>query len=118
MLLAEAIDPRWELTVDGEARVPAHRFRLGHGLGPRRLRRRSRSATGRRRSRYVLVLVQILLGVLALVLIRTWRHGPPFGRYLARRRVAASPATTVIDLTAEPPDRAPQAVLERNGRAP
>ena len=64
------------------------------------------------------MLVQILLGVLALLLIRTWRHGPPFGRYLARRRVAASPVTTVIDLTAEPPDRARQAVLERNGRAP
>ena len=117
VLLAESDDPRWELTVDGTA-VP-HRTAFGWATAwdlaaPGHGAFRYKTAA----SRYAIVLVQILLGVLALLLIRTWRHGPPFGRYLARRRVAASPATTVIDLTAEPPDRAPQAVLERNGRTP
>ncbi len=60
-------------------------------------------------TRYALVLAQLLLAVLALILIRTWRHGPPFGRWMARRRVAAIPASTVIDLTADPPAGAPVA---------
>ena len=103
VLLAEAVDPRWELTVDGTA--VARRTAFGWATAwdlaaPGQGSFRYRTAA----SRYAIVLVQILLGVLALLLIRTWRHGPPFGRYLARRRVAASPATTVIDLTAEPPD--------------
>ena len=117
VLLAESVDPRWELTVDGQtvSRRTAFGWATAWDLAaPGQGSFRYRTAA----SRYAIVLVQILLGVLALVLIRTWRHGPPFGRYLARRRVAASPATTVIDLTAEPSGRAPDAVLEPNGRAP
>jgi hypothetical protein len=117
VLLSEAVDPRWELTVDGNVipRRTAFGWSTAWDLGAAGQGSfRYRTAP----TRYVVVLVQLLLAVLALVLIRTWRHGPPFGRYLARRRVAASPATTVIDLTAEPSGQAPQPVLERNGRAP
>ena len=85
VLLAESVDPRWELTVDGTA-VP-HRTAFGWATAwdlaaPGEGSFRYKTAA----SRYAIVLVQILLGVLALLLIRTWRHGPPFGRYLARRR--------------------------------
>ena len=66
-------------------------------------------------SRYAVVLVQVLLAMLALVLIRTWRHGPPFGRWMARRRVAATPATAMIDLSAGPPAHAG---LEQPDRTP
>jgi hypothetical protein len=118
VLLAEAIDPRWELTVDGEVlpRRTAFGWATAWDL--------SSAGDGAFRyqtapTRYVLVAVQILLWVLALVLIRTWRHGPPFGRWMARRRVAARPAVTVIDLTAEPPVEARDGqVLAPSERSP
>jgi hypothetical protein len=118
VLLAEAIDPRWQLTVDGEVlpRRTAFGWATAWDL--------SSSGEGAFRyrtspTRYGLVAIQVLLWVLALVLIRTWRHGPPFGRWLARRRVAASPAVTVIDLTADPAtDAGNRPVLEPSERAP
>jgi hypothetical protein len=118
VLLAEAVDPRWELTVDGE--VLARRTAFGwatawdlSSAGEGAFRYRTAPM------RYVLVAVQVLLWVLALALIRTWRHGPPFGRWMARRRVAASPAVTVIDLTAGPPaDTRDEPVLEPSERSP
>ena len=99
-------------------RCPAAPRSAGPRRGTSPPRPGARSATRPAASRYAIVLVQILLGVLALLLIRTWRHGPPLRALPGSAACAASPATTVIDLTAEPPDRAPQAVLERNGRAP
>jgi GT2 family glycosyltransferase len=118
VLLAEAIDPRWQLTVDGEVlpRRTAFGWATAWDL--------SSSGEGAFRyrtspTRYGLVAIQVLLWVLALVLIRTWRHGPPFGRWMARRRVAASPAVTVIDLTADPAtDAGDRPVLEPSERAP
>jgi len=116
VLLAEAIDPRWELTVDGEtlSRRTAFGWATAWDL--------SSSGAGAFRyrtapTRYLLVAVQILLWVLALALIRTWRHGLPFGRWMARRRVAASPAVTVIDLTADPAD-AGDHLVESSERSP
>jgi hypothetical protein len=108
VLLSEAIDGRWELTVEGQ--VLARRTAFGWATAwdlPAELGQAGASGQGAFRyrtapTRYALVLAQLLLGVLALILIRTWRHGPPFGRWMARRRVAAIPASTVIDLTADP----------------
>jgi hypothetical protein len=107
VLLSEAVDERWELTVDGEVLPRRTAFGwatawdlpsdLGVGTGGEATLRYRTAAT-----RYAIVAAQVLLGLLALLLIRTWRHGPPFGRWMARRRVAGSSATTVIDLTAEP----------------
>ena len=114
VLLSEAVDERWELTVDGRSMPRRTAFgwstawdldAAGEGSF------RYRTAV----SRYAVVLVQVLLGVLALVLIRTWRHGPPFGRWMARRRVAATPATAMIDLSAGPPAHAG---LEQPDRTP
>jgi GT2 family glycosyltransferase len=116
VLLSEAVDAHWELTVDGTSvpRRTAFGWATAWDLGgPGEGSFRYRTAP----TRYAVVLAEVLLGVLALILVRTWRHGAPFGRYLARRRVAASPATTVIDLTADPSGRVPQAVLERKDRA-
>jgi hypothetical protein len=118
VLLAEAIDPRWQLTVDGE--VLSRRTAFGwatawdlSSAGEGAFRYRTAP------TRYVLVAVQVFLWVLALVLIRTCRHGPPFGRWMARRRVAASPAVPVIDLTADPSAGAgDRQVLEPSERAP
>jgi hypothetical protein len=118
VLLAEAIDPRWELTVDGE--VLPRRTAFGWATAwdlpsPGEGAFRYRTAP----TRYLLVAVQVLLWVLALGLIRTWRHGPPLGRWMARRRVAARPAVTVIDLTASSPAGArDEQVLAPSERSP
>ncbi|HEY8093236.1 MAG TPA: glycosyltransferase [Acidimicrobiales bacterium] len=109
VLLSEAIDGRWELTVDGQVLPRRTAFgwatawdlpaglAAGGAAGQGALRYRTAA------TRYALVLAQLFLAVLALILIRTWRHGAPFSRWMARRRVAAIPASTVIDLTADPP---------------
>jgi hypothetical protein len=102
VLLSEAVDHRWELTVDGRAQPRRTAFGWATAWdvsvgGTGSLRYRTAP------TRYVLVLLQVLLWVVALVLVRTWRHGPPFSRWRARRRVAASTTPAVIDLTAEPP---------------
>ena len=102
VLLSEAVDDRWELAVDGQ--VQPRRTAFGWATawdvasgGTGSLRYRTAAA------RYALVAIQVALWVIALVLVRTWRHGPPFSRWRARRRVAASTVPTVIDLSAEPP---------------
>jgi hypothetical protein len=100
VLLSEAVDPRWELTVNGE--VQPRRTAFGWATawdlsGPGDGAFRYRTSP----TRYAVVALEVLLGLAALLLVRTWRHGPPLGRWLARRRVAAAPASTVIDLSAE-----------------
>jgi hypothetical protein len=107
MLLSEAVDERWELTVDGA--VQERRTAFGWATAWDLVGAGDGAFTYRTSvNRYLLVGLQILLAVGALVLVRTLRHGPPFGQWLARRRVAARPAPTVIDLTGEqgaPPGR-------------
>ena len=105
MLLSEAVDDRWELTVDGQVAAPAHRVRLGDGLGPRSpaagqgsFRYRTAAA------RYALVLVQVAArGAGARARSgpgATVRRSAGGWRGAAWRR---APLPTVIDLTAEPP---------------
>jgi GT2 family glycosyltransferase len=101
VLLSEAVDPRWQLTVDGkpQSRRTAFGWATAWDIpagGAGSLHYRTAP------SRYAFVLVQVVLWLTALVLIRTLRHGAPFGRWRARRRVATSPATTVLDLGAAP----------------
>jgi GT2 family glycosyltransferase len=101
VLLSEAVDHRWQLTVDGQAQTPRTAFGWATAwdvASPGTGALRYNTST----TRHALVIAQVALWVLALLAVRTWRHGAPFDRWRARRRVAASTAPTVIDLRAEP----------------
>jgi hypothetical protein len=109
VLLAEAVDAHWQLQVDGKTQPRRTAFGwatawdvASPGAGALKYKTPA--------TRYALVGIQVFLWVLALFLIRTWRHGPPLSRWRARRRVATRPATTVIDLGA-PAVTAPPAVV-------
>jgi hypothetical protein len=101
VLLSEAVDHRWQLDVDGVAQTSRTAFGWATAWDL------ARPGTGSLRyntsaARHAFVIAQVTLWVVALLAVRTWRHGAPFDRWRARRRVATSTAPTVIDLRAEP----------------
>jgi hypothetical protein len=116
VLLSEAVDPGWRLTVGG--RTESRRTAFGWATawdvaagGSASLRYRTAP------SRYVLVALQVLLWIALLVLVRTWRHGPPLSHWRARRRVATSTTAAVLDLGASGPAGPPSAPVGVGGGA-